>query len=266
MTPLARWCYTHRKTVLAGWLVAVIGFSGLGGTIGTSYTNTLSLPGTDSAKAEQILKSDFPARSGDSEQIVLSARGATLRTPTIQRAVEAMLSKASESPHVRSVISPYAGPGQINTAGTVGFATVNLDRQATNVPKAAVKRLITTARSAASPQLTVALDGQAIETEEQGGGSGSLAVGALLALLVLFFAFSRSLRGAVLPLASALAGIGVATGMIDALTHVMSIASWEPQVAILVALGVGVDYALFIVSRHRAGLLAGQTPQRSAIV
>jgi putative drug exporter of the RND superfamily len=264
MKPLARFCHTHRKTVLAAWLLVVIGVSGLGGAVGTRYTNTLSLPGTDSANAAQILKSDFSARSGDSEQIVLAARDGTLRTPTIRRAIEAMLARVTHLPHVRSVLSPYTA-GQINSAGTIAFATVALDRQAANVPTAAVRRLITTARRARSPHLSVALDGQAIETEAQGGGSASLAIGAILAPVVLFFAFGRSPRAALLPLVCALAGIAVATGLIDTLTHIMSIASWEPQVAILVALGVGVDYALFILSRHRTGLLAGETPERAAI-
>ena len=90
-------------------------------------------------------------------------------------------------------------------------------------------------------------------------------LGIVLALVVLFFAFRRSVLGALLPLISALVAIGVGTSIVNILTHAISVASWVPEVAIIVALGVGVDYALFVVSRHRNGLLAGQTPEDAAV-
>ena len=93
----------------------------------------------------------------------------------------------------------------------------------------------------------------------------SALLGIVLALVVLFFAFRRSVYGAVLPLISALVAIGVGTSIVNVLTHAISIANWVPTVAVIVALGVGVDYALFVVSRHRNGLLAGQTPEDAAV-
>ena len=90
-------------------------------------------------------------------------------------------------------------------------------------------------------------------------------LGIVLALVVLFFAFRRSVLGALLPLISALVAIGVGTSIVNILTHAITVASWVPEVAVLVALGVGVDYALFVVSRHRNGLLAGQTPEDAAV-
>ena len=90
-------------------------------------------------------------------------------------------------------------------------------------------------------------------------------LGIVLALIILFIAFRRSVLAALLPLISALVAIGVGLSIITVLTHAISIASWVPEVAIIVALGVGVDYALFIVSRHRNGLLAGQSPEDAAV-
>jgi RND superfamily putative drug exporter len=263
---LARYCFNHRRAVLAVWLVAFIGFYAIGGSAKAKYTNSFSLPGVDSTAALNVLKADVPAKSGDSEQIVVQAKNGTLRTPAVETAVTSMLTKVGRLPHVSEVISPYGSVGQISRDGTIGFATVNLDESAQNVPKAAVSRLISTAQAADSSQLNVQLNGQAIENHEQGGGSSGLFLGIVLALVVLFFAFRRSVLGALLPLISALMGIGVATGIVDILSHAMSIASWEPQVATLVALGVGVDYSLFIVSRHRSALLAGHTPEEAAII
>lgn len=266
MVRIARYCFNHRRTVLAVWLIAFVGFYAIGGSAKAKYTNSFSLPGVDSTAALNVLKADFPAKSGDSEQIVVQAKQGMLRTPAVETAVTSMLAKVGQLPHVSEVISPYRSVGQISKDGTIGFATVNLDESAQNVPKAAVTRLISTAQAADSSQLNVQLNGQAIENNEQGGGSSGLFLGIVLALVVLFFAFRRSVLGALLPLISALMGIGVATGIVDILSHAMSIASWEPEVATLVALGVGVDYSLFIVSRHRSALLAGHTPEESAII
>ncbi len=98
-----------------------------------------------------------------------------------------------------------------------------------------------------------------------GGDYSSVLLGILAALIVLFLAFRRSIFGALLPLISALVAIGAGTSIVSTLTHAIAVASWVPQVAVLVSLGVGVDYALFIVSRHRDGLLAGQAPEDAAV-
>jgi RND superfamily putative drug exporter len=168
-------------------------------------------------------------------------------------------------PHVRAVTSPYGSGGQISADGTIGLATVYLDALAQNVPKAAVTNLINTARSADSHVLNVQLGGNAIQNAQQSRQPTSELLGVLFALLVLFFAFRRSLLCALLPLISALMAIGVGTSLIGIFTHVLSVPQFGPILATLVSLGVGVDYALFIVSRHRNGLLAGRTPEDAAI-
>jgi RND superfamily putative drug exporter len=251
--------------VLAAWLVGLVAFFAIGLAVGASYNNNFSMPGTDSTQALNALRADFPTQSGDSEQVVVQAKEGTLRSRPVEEAVTSMLAKVGRLPHVVSVASPYGAPGQLSRDGKIGFATVNLDASAQDVPTSAVQTLISTAQSARSPVLNVQLGGQAIENDQQSRGSSSFFVGALLALVVLFFAFRRSLLGALLPIISALMGIGVATALVEMLTHAMPVASWEPQVAELVALGVGVDYALFVVSRHRSGLLAGRTPEEAAV-
>jgi RND superfamily putative drug exporter len=164
------------------------------------------------------------------------------------------------------VTSPYGPGGQISRDGTIGLATVNLNAQAGDIPNSDVKRLISTAKSADSSRLNVQLGGAAIENVTSGGGDyTSVLLGIVLALVVLFFAFRRSVYGAILPLISALVAIGAGTSIVNILTHAISVASWVPEVAVIVALGVGVDYALFVVSRHRSGLLAGQSPEDAAV-
>ena len=110
------------------------------------------------------------------------------------------------------------------------------------------------------------LGGAAIQNaENQGGGSGDFLIGALLALVVLFFAFRRLVLSALLPLLSALVAIGIGTSFIAILSHAFSVPQFATQLAELIALGVGVDYALFIVNRHRRELLAGRSPEEAVV-
>jgi len=208
MARFARWCFVHRKAVLAVWLIALIGFFAAGQLAKATYTQNNSLPGTDSAKALQVLTTHFPAEAGDSDQIVVQAKQGTLRSPAAQSAVTSMLARVARLPHVRSVASPYAPGGQISRDGTIGLATVNLDAQAGSIPAAAVTTLVSTARSADSPLLNVQLGGAAVENAATGGGNySSVILGVAAALVVLFIAFRRSVLAALLPLVSALVEI-----------------------------------------------------------
>ncbi len=265
MARFARWCFLHRRAVLALWLIALFGFLAVGRATGSAYTDSETLPRTDSNQAQTVLQSNFPTQSGDVDQIVFHTKQGTLRSPVTQTAVTNMLAKVGRLPHVRSVTSPYRSVGQISPDGTIGFATVTFDTLAANVPTSAVTNLISTTRSIDNSRVDVQLGGPAIENNEQSGTSSSFLLGVVLALVVLFFAFRRSILGAVLPLITALAAIGIASAIINVLSHHMAIPSYAPEVATLVSLGVGVDYSLFVVSRHRNGLLAGQAPEDAAV-
>jgi RND superfamily putative drug exporter len=262
---LARWCFRHRRIVLSLWLVALIGFGAVDRAVGSSFANNFSLPATDSSRALDVLKTNFPAQSGDTEQVVIQAKNGTLNDPATKAEVTAMLDKVAQLPHVRAVTSPYELGGQISKDGSIGLATVYLDAMAQNVPKGAVTALINTAQSVNGATLNVQLGGNAIENNEQSGQSSSEALGVIFALIILFFAFRRSFLCALLPLLSALMAIGVGTSIVGLFTHVFAVPEFGPILATLVGLGVGVDYALFIVSRHRTGLLGGRTPEDAAV-
>jgi RND superfamily putative drug exporter len=266
MARFARWCFVHRKAVLAIWLIAVVGFFAIGFTAKATYKQNYSLPGTDSTKAEQVLTAHFPAQAGDSNQIVVQARQGTLRSAAAETAVRSMLARVARLPGVASVASVYGPGGQLSSDGTIGLATVTLSAQPGSVPASTATALISAAQSADGPLLNVQLGGDAVESVMPGGSSYTgVMLGIAAALVVLFFAFRRKVAAAVLPLVSALMAIGAGYSVITILTHAVSIASWVPYVAVIVSLAVGVDYALFVVSRHRNGLLAGQSPQDAAV-
>ena len=252
--------------VVALWLIALVGFSAADQAAHASYSTKFQLPNTQSATALSLLQKDFPAASGDSDQIVLHAKSGTVQDPVLRDAAERMLGQVAALPHVRSVISPYAAPGraQISRDGTVAFATVGFDELAQALPKAAVQRVITTAEAAQSPRLQVALGGQAIESTEVATSSASTGIGILFALIVLGVVFG-ALFAAFLPLITALVAIGIGFSITGLLTHVFPVASFATILGVLIGLGVGVDYALFIVTRHRTGLRGGRTVEDAAV-
>jgi len=115
---LGRWCVRHRTLVVLVWLVALIGFAAADQLAGSRYTTQFQLPDTPSAAALTLLQRDFPAASGDTDQIVLHATTGTVRDPAIQTAVTAMLARVSRLPHVQAVTSPYGRAAPPRSAGT----------------------------------------------------------------------------------------------------------------------------------------------------
>src|SRR6202047_2330895 len=185
------WGAGHRRVVLLGWIVALVGAFGASSAVGTNYSNSFSLKGTDSQRAVDLLKRDFPAQSGDSDQIVFHARSGSVTAATVQARVAPVLAQIARLPHVSGVVSPYsaAGAHDVSRDGQIAFATVNFDQRANVLPKAAVERVISLADSARSPQLEVQLGGKAIEQTEQGSIGTATAVGLIAAMIVLLITF-----------------------------------------------------------------------------
>jgi putative drug exporter of the RND superfamily len=263
---LARWCFRRRWIVLAVWLVALAGFTVAGRSAGTDFSTAFQLPDTPSTQATDLLEKNFPAASGDADQIVLHARSGTVRSPAVAAAARKMLAHVAALPHVQAVTSPYgpAGAAQISRDGTIAFATVHFDELGPVLPKAAVKRVISVAQGADSAQLQVELGGQAIENAEAQSSSRSTGLGVIFALIVLGLAFG-ALFAAFLPLITALVAIGIGFDVTGLLSHGFAVASFATILGVLIGLGVGVDYALFIVTRHRTGLKGGRTTEDAAV-
>ena len=118
MASLGRWCFRHRWMVLAVWVVALIGFTVAGRAAGTDFSTAFQLPNTPSTQATDLLQKNFPAVSGDSDQIVLHARSGTVRDPAITAAATKMLAQVATLPHVRAVTSPYGPAGPARSPGT----------------------------------------------------------------------------------------------------------------------------------------------------
>jgi len=266
MSALARWCYQHRFVVITAWIGLLIGLAVMSQAVKTSYDNSLTLPGTGSGNAQQLLLRSAPAQAGDSDQIVWQVSHGSVTDPAIEQRMSAMLARVSHLPEVASVASPYlpGGKVQVSPDGRTAYATVNFIQAADNLDNADINRVVAVAAGAREPGLAVELGGKAISNTEQAPLSSASAIGIGAAAVILLIAFG-SLFAMALPIVTAVAGVGSGLMLMAPLSHLMSVTGIAPILGALIGLGVGVDYALFIVTRYRRGLQSGLDPERSAV-
>ena len=227
MRAMANWCVKHRRTVVASWLLALIGVTALLAAHGSAYENSFSLKGTQSYEAQQLLEQAAPTASGDRDQVVIAVNRGTVTDAVVKRRAERMLNQVASLPDVASILSPYtaAGAGQISKSGKVVFATVTMTKLAPSFTVSQAKQFVNTARAGAGDGLEVAVNGQVAEQSEPPslGGAG---LGALAALIVLLIVFG-SLFAAVLPLLTAGIGLGIGVSVVGLLSHVITMADLQ---------------------------------------
>jgi RND superfamily putative drug exporter len=264
---LARFCYRRRRLVLIAWILAVIVVGVLAKTDGGKDATNFSLPGTESQQAFDLLKTSFPAKSGDTADIVFADSGPQgVRAPAVRSRMEAAFAAAkSSNPHVSAVSDPYSAQGarQISANGQVAFAEIQLDIRSNDLPKAAAGQIHGAIVKAAAPGngLNVQFAGNLFETRTPPGGTE--AVGFIAAIIVLLLAFG-SLLAMVLPIFIAIFGIVIGLGLIALLANGLEVASFTTLIAAMIGIGVGIDYSLFIVTRYRQGLHDGLHPEDAA--
>ncbi|MEU6388980.1 MMPL family transporter [Streptomyces sp. NPDC046939] len=261
MAALARWCVRHRLVVVLLWLLALGGTSAAAAVAGSAYSNDYEAPGTESGRATHLLDEGFSGLGGDSDTVVWHMENSTVRAADVETAMSNTLTQIGELPGVSSVVSPYEdrGAGQISADGHTAYATITFAAQADDIPRGQAQAVVDTARDAEThgpDGLQVELGGSAVALTEPTSAHLSEIIGIAVAAVVLFLAFG-SLAAAALPIATALIGVGTAYAGIGLLGHAMTVADFAPMLGMLVGLGVGIDYALFIVTRHRRGLKRG---------
>ncbi|MEU7505293.1 MMPL family transporter [Streptomyces lavendulae] len=270
MAAIARWCMRHRLVTVLIWLLALGATAAAAGAAGTAFSNDYEVPGTESAKANALLREGFHGRGGDTDTIVWRTPDhQSARTPDVERRMTRALDAVAALPGVGSVAGPYgpgpAGAAQISPDGRTAYAVVTFDRPADSVPRSQAEAVVDTVRNPATlaDGLQVELGGRAIGLTEAPSAHLAEVIGVLIAAVVLFLAFG-SLAASLLPIATALVSVGSAYFGITLLGHAMPVADFAPMLGTLVGLGVGIDYALFIVTRHRKGLTRGLTVAEAA--
>ncbi|SCF80919.1 MMPL family transporter [Streptomyces sp. Ncost-T10-10d] len=265
MAAIARWCIRHRLVAVLIWLLALGGAATAAGFAGSAYSNDYDVPGTESGRAAELLKSGFTDLGGDTDTIVWHTTDSTVRAADVRQTMTRTLHAVEELPGVGAVTGPYgaSGAGQISEDGHTAYATITFDQQSDDIPVQQARAVVDTAKAAAGDHLQVELGGSAIALTEAPSVHFSEAIGVVVAAVVLFLAFG-SLGASMLPIATALVSVGTAYAGIVLLGHVMTVADFAPMLGMLIGLGVGIDYALFIVTRHRTGLRTGMTVAEAA--
>ena len=261
MRSVARWCFQHRFTVLAAWIVVLFAtFFGASST-GSDYSAGTQLSGTPSAQAAALLQRAAPSVAGDTETIVFEAKTGTVTDPSVRTQIQQMLTKVGHLRYVSGITSPYAAAGarQVSATGKIAFAQVNFTKADTAIPAAEATQLVSLARAPNSPHLQVDVVGSIAASTNPSSSNGTF-IGITAALVVLLIVFG-SLLPALLPLIST--GIALVAGLsvVGMLSNSLSMASFTSQLCTLIGLGVGIDYSLFILTRVRSGMRRGLSAQ-----
>ena len=251
MLALAGWSTAHRRLVVGLWaLVLAAGVAVVLG-VGNRYNNDFQLPRTGSQQARDLLAAGFPGQAGDRDQVVFHTRSGTLVAPAAHRDVERVLARLARLPDVDSVTSPYAPASHaLSRDRTIGFATVVLERTASRVAGTTTRRVIAAAESGRTPNLQIELGGPAIENAQSTAIGSSMVIGLCAAVVVLLLSFGSVLAMG-LPIFTALFGLGTGLGIVALASRALAMADFSGELSLMIGLGVGVDYALLIVTRYR---------------
>ncbi|WP_295831514.1 MMPL family transporter [uncultured Microbacterium sp.] len=264
---LGRWSFRHPWRVLTGWLL-ILAIAGGGVAVFAKGTdNTFSIPGTESQAGLEMLGRTFPQVSGASaEIIVVSADGSSVRDQSYQDAIQKTTGDIGTLDFVEAVTDPYDTrvSGGISDDGRAAIVRIQFAGESTAVPTGTKDALrdATTALGSALPSGSQAILGGQLFATEIPGASLTEALGVLIAALVLMVTF-RSFLVAGMPLATAILGVALSIGLIFIATGFATVSSTTPLLAVMLGLAVGIDYALFIVSRHQDQTRAGMDPEES---
>jgi len=254
LVKLSRWCFTNRRITIAAWLVAVVVMIAAGKTVGSAFDGGRVPPASESSHGFNVLDQYFGGLgAGRSGTIVFRADNG-VEDPAVVAAMTTMFDQVGEIDGV-TVLSPYLGRGGISDDGLIAFATVDLN--------SSLDRNESEPIGLAISGLRPNLDG--LQVEIGGDSFASLSppnselIGLSFAIIVLIVS-TGSVLAMGLPIALALAGVGTGTGLIILLSNVKSIPDFATTLAAMIGLGVGIDYALFMVTRYRENLHLGMSP------
>ncbi len=248
----------HPWRTMASWVFALVAVFFLAAAGGGTFTDDFSAPGSQSARAMNLVTDNFPDAAKGTALVVIDAQdGATLEAD--QADVAAILDQVTGLDHVASVTDPFQ-TGTISDDGRIGYAVLTLDVPEREMGKPAFATLSDGVSSIHAETLQVELGGDAVFLNAGGGSSGHVGIGLLVALLVLLVVFGTFVA-AILPIGLAVVAVGAGIGGITLMAGFTDVSVSAIPVAGLVGLGVGVDYALFVVARYRENRSAGRDNQ-----
>ncbi len=256
---LARFSVRHRRLMVGFWLLLVIVLGAISNSVGPNFATQFELPKSESNDVRELLEANNPDRAGFSGQIVFtSPNGVT--SDEIKSSMTELFTQVAQIPGV-AVSSPFDSPGKINPAGTTAFATIDVTLRSQN-------ELISLGSEIQEIGKKFSLNGVQIEY----GGEifavfelpASELYGLLAAIIILVLAFGSVLAMG-LPIGTALIGLGAGTSLVTIFSHVVGMPDFTTSLVAMIGLGVGIDYALFIVTRYREGLENGLSVEDAVV-
>jgi putative drug exporter of the RND superfamily len=262
---LAQWCTRHRRSVIVGWLLLLIVTAGVSSAYGGKKSTDFAIPGTESQEAIDLLSKRFPSQAGSTAQVVFVAKTpGGITSEKGKAAMTASLARMAKTPQVISVGDPIAEQA-VSQKGDVAFTEVRYAVTSDKVTDAAVVALKRAAEPARDAGMRVEFRGDVISAhsnaENEGSHLGEL-IGIGVAIIVLLLAFG-SVLAALTPIVNGLVGIGITIMMLNIAARFFNVNQFGPTLAIMIGLAVGIDYSLFIVSRHRLNLRGGMEVNES---
>jgi len=260
---VAAGCYDRRRIVLVAWILVIIGITVIAQVVGTHFQDKFSSGNVPSQQAADILQAKFPSKAGDTADVVFHTS-----TPIAanEAAIDNVVGSLRPLAHVQSVTGPFSPDGahQISTHADIAYAVVQFDTTTANLPAGAVHDVINTAQAAQRPGFQVALGGAPISSVAAAAPGASEGIGITAAIIIMLLAFG-SVVAMGLPIITALFGLGIGVALLELVTHFLVVPTFAPEMAAMIGIGVGIDYALFIVTRYRQGIFEGREP-RDAVV
>jgi len=255
---LAQLCVRRKYVVLVVWLVATIALVAVSHRLGDNTNDNLSLPGTDSQAATDALAKSFPDQANGSSPIVLHAKNGQLTDAKNAEAVNAAAAGVAQQPHVASVVNPLTPQGAtaLSKDKSTGYLSVTLSDSPGSLSVEDVEHVIAGANPAKAAGLEVETGGQLGQKVSKPATESSELIGIIAAMVILTLTFG-TVVSMLLPILNAIVGLLATLAIIRMLGHVATVPSVAPTLATMIGLGVGIDYALFIVTRHFRGMKDG---------
>jgi RND superfamily putative drug exporter len=262
---LGRLCTRHRLVVLVAWVVAVVAIAGVARGIGEQTSDDLVLPGTDSQQANDILTERFPTQANGTNPVTFRApAGERLTDQPYKDAIDQVESAYKRDGAVEKAVSPFSSDGaaQITKDGRIAYISLTLKESPSELDVDEAQSIIDVADSAKASGLRVAAGGYLGQKVSKPSSHTSEVVGILAAIVILLFTFG-SVVAMGLPILTAVLGLVCGLGVITVLGQVVQVPTTAPALATMIGLGVGIDYGLFVVTRHRDQLRAGMEVRES---
>jgi RND superfamily putative drug exporter len=252
---VGRFSVRHRFVVCGVWLVAAVALIAVSHTLGETTSEDLSLPGTDSQRASDTLARSFPNQANGSSPIVLHATHGKLTESRYAGAVDQAAAAVAKAPHVASVVNPLTPQGAtaLSKDQATGYLSVTLGESPGELSVSEAQTIIDAANPAKAAGLEVQTGGQLGQKVSKPSTEISELIGIVAAMAILTFAFG-TIAAMVLPILNAILALLTSLAIIRLLGHVTTVPSVAPTLATMIGLGVGIDYALFIVTRHFRGI------------